>query len=375
MFDETEYKLKFYKCRNVKSPVKHGMAAGWDFFIPEDLKVKDFFNNTEQYINKNMYNLDISQTGFTIGVAFEIEYNKVIKTIAIQLNRFEHSDIIFFMEPNFVEITKKNNKEKHEKILNSPVKRILLGAQNKICIPSGIHVNLPRNVFLNAENKSGVASKRGLVKGACVVGDTDILTNKGLIKAEVLTKEYCEENNIKIKTMLSDGNYDYRKCDGFKVTNKAKVLTINFANGTTITGTYDHCIFLNQWYSLESIMLELSNSNSVIKSLIDSIDVSEDVEVNVYSTNVEETGNYVSKGNIVNKNCLIDADYQGEIHINLINTTEFVQAIEVGEKIIQFVPFFQPNMFEAEEFTSKEELYKDTESIRGEGGFGSSGTK
>jgi hypothetical protein len=30
----------------------------------------------------------------------------------------------------------------------------------------------------------------------------------------------------------------------------------------------------------------------------------------VYSTNVEQTGNYVSEGNIINKNCLIDNDYQ-----------------------------------------------------------------
>jgi dUTPase len=40
---------------------------------------------------------------------------------------------------------------------------------------------------------------------------------------------------------------------------------------------------------------------------------------------------------------------------------------------VQFVPYFKPMMNTVKEYTSKEELYKDTESVRGEGGFGSSG--
>ena len=63
----------------------------------------------------------------------------------------------------------------------------------------------------------------------------------------------------------------------------------------------------------------------------------------------------------------------GQIHINLLNPTCCNVKIKPGEKIVQFVPYFKPMMITVKEYTSKEELYKDSESIRGEGGFGSSG--
>lgn len=63
----------------------------------------------------------------------------------------------------------------------------------------------------------------------------------------------------------------------------------------------------------------------------------------------------------------------GQIHINLLNPTRYNVKINPGEKIVQFVPYFKPIMNTIQEYTSKEELYKNTESIRGEGGFGSSG--
>ena len=49
--------------------------------------------------------------------------------------------------------------------------------------------------------------------------------------------------------------------------------------------------------------------------------------------------------------------------------------IKAGEKIVQFVRYFQPIMNEVEEFDSLEKLYKKKNSKRGAGGFGSSGTK
>jgi len=39
------YVLNFYKCRDVKFPEKFGQAAGWDFYIPNDLCINDFINN------------------------------------------------------------------------------------------------------------------------------------------------------------------------------------------------------------------------------------------------------------------------------------------------------------------------------------------
>ena len=63
----------------------------------------------------------------------------------------------------------------------------------------------------------------------------------------------------------------------------------------------------------------------------------------------------------------------GQIHINLINVCSTNTFIKPGEKIIQFVPYFQPQMIESKEYNSKEELYKNKQSKRGEGGFGSTG--
>jgi dUTP pyrophosphatase len=70
--------------------------------------------------------------------------------------------------------------------------------------------------------------------------------------------------------------------------------------------------------------------------------------------------------------CVVDCGYQGEVHINLTNVGKEDQYIKPGDKIIQFVliPLGEPALFELEE----DELY-ETESSRGEGGFGSSGTK
>jgi dUTP pyrophosphatase len=70
--------------------------------------------------------------------------------------------------------------------------------------------------------------------------------------------------------------------------------------------------------------------------------------------------------------CVVDCGYQGEVHINLTNVGNEEQYIKPGDKIIQFVllPLGPPNLFELEE----DELYEN-ESSRGDGGFGSTGTK
>tara|TARA_A100001011_G_C13911815_1_gene675391 strand:- start:90 stop:524 length:435 start_codon:yes stop_codon:yes gene_type:complete len=68
--------------------------------------------------------------------------------------------------------------------------------------------------------------------------------------------------------------------------------------------------------------------------------------------------------------CVVDEDYQGEIHINLTNVGLEEVSISSGEKIIQLVllPVNYDNVEEVDEKT----LY-DSESERGSGGFGSTG--
>jgi len=70
--------------------------------------------------------------------------------------------------------------------------------------------------------------------------------------------------------------------------------------------------------------------------------------------------------------CVVDCGYQGELHINLTNVSAEDQTIAAGDKIVQFVllPLGNPSI----ELVEENNLY-ETVSTRGEGGFGSSGTK
>jgi dUTP pyrophosphatase len=69
-----------------------------------------------------------------------------------------------------------------------------------------------------------------------------------------------------------------------------------------------------------------------------------------------------------NKVGVIDADYRGEIMVALYNQSSAVQTVESGERIAQLVvtPFLQVTLEECSELS-------DTQ--RGTGGFGSTGTK
>lgn len=69
-----------------------------------------------------------------------------------------------------------------------------------------------------------------------------------------------------------------------------------------------------------------------------------------------------------NKVGVVDSDYRGEIMVALHNHSETPQTIEAGERIAQLViaPFLKA------EFEETDEL---SETVRGEGGFGSTGRK
>lgn len=69
-----------------------------------------------------------------------------------------------------------------------------------------------------------------------------------------------------------------------------------------------------------------------------------------------------------NKVGVVDADYRGEIMVALHNHSDSPQVVEVGERIAQLViaPFYKAS------FEVVDEL---NDTIRGEGGFGSTGTK
>ena len=71
--------------------------------------------------------------------------------------------------------------------------------------------------------------------------------------------------------------------------------------------------------------------------------------------------------------CVVDEDYQGEVHLHVRNTTLDVQEIAPGEKLVQAI--LVPVLYEdIEEVGSEEELFP-APTERGKGGFGSTGTK
>ena len=69
--------------------------------------------------------------------------------------------------------------------------------------------------------------------------------------------------------------------------------------------------------------------------------------------------------------CVIDEDYQGEIHLHVHNIGKEVVMIEPGMKLVQMILI--PVLYDSiEEVSSIDELY-EVETERGEGGFGSTG--
>ena len=76
----------------------------------------------------------------------------------------------------------------------------------------------------------------------------------------------------------------------------------------------------------------------------------------------------IPKGTLVVGACVVDEDYQGEIHIHLINVGRSIEVIHPGMKVAQFV--LTPVNYEGVEEVSDNELY-NAESDRSDGGFGS----
>jgi dUTP pyrophosphatase len=72
--------------------------------------------------------------------------------------------------------------------------------------------------------------------------------------------------------------------------------------------------------------------------------------------------------------CVIDEDYQGEVHIHLANIGDIGQVVKPGDKIIQCV--LLPVVYESVEIVlNEEDLWEGKVTERGEGGFGSTDNK
>ena len=70
--------------------------------------------------------------------------------------------------------------------------------------------------------------------------------------------------------------------------------------------------------------------------------------------------------------CVVDSDYQGEIHLHLLNVGNERTVIAPGDKLVQFL--LVPVDHCAVEEVDVDTLFEE-ESERGAGGFGSTGDK
>ena len=86
---------------------------------------------------------------------------------------------------------------------------------------------------------------------------------------------------------------------------------------------------------------------------------------------MNKSGVSMKKGLMVGA-CVVDSDYQGEIHLHLINASNKPVTIEPGDKLTQFllVPVNHCDV----ELVDVDDLFTE-ETTRGSGGFGSTGVK
>lgn len=70
--------------------------------------------------------------------------------------------------------------------------------------------------------------------------------------------------------------------------------------------------------------------------------------------------------------CVVDADYQGEVHLNVMNVGHLDQILNPGDKIVQGI--LLPVEYDMTEEIPFADLY-DRTTQRGDGGFGSTGDK
>lgn len=233
----------------------------------------------------------------------------------------------------------------------------------KDCLmPLGWKCEFPEGYALIVKEKSGRAVKDKLDVGACIDGNTLVLTQDGLIPAKEVT-----EPTMVLSYLLEKSVYMFKKCDGFRVSNKTETLKLTFMDGSILRCSKDHKLFTNKgWVKAEDInselVITLAGNTELKYKEFDGIK-------EVYSTNVEDYHNYVSEGGFVNHNCVIDSSYRGIVHVHLFNNGSEPVFIEKGQKVAQMVvvPIWNGN--------PKQVNKLDENTSRGAGGFGSTGLK
>jgi len=123
------------------------------------------------------------------------------------------------------------------------------------------------------------------------------------------------------------------------------------------------------------LIQEFENEAAIRLSAHEEILIPAGVKVDVpkgYTFNFENKSGVASKLGLIIGAKVIDHGYQGEVHINLINSTNQAVLIHEGQKIVQGIQYKINN--DMVEIVPIDNLY-NVESERSDGGFGSSDNK
>lgn len=168
---EQEFTLDIVRVRDVNVPTKSYAAAGFDFYIPTSLHITDFTKNAEIYENK-FINPEMEKDYVFSNSKFILTDDSIYIEVQFALAADKQS-FVYKLGKSSAGYPFKSNAEVTSWV-ESPSTRVAaieILPGGKVLIPSGIKANLPHGVYLKAENKSGISSKRGLIFGASVVDE------------------------------------------------------------------------------------------------------------------------------------------------------------------------------------------------------------
>lgn len=139
-----EPRIRYTRVRKVKDLVRANDGdAGLDFFFPEDITLKELIEKQSDLMKYRL--------------TFHLEEDEIgISTYVMGDDKIHHSEIGYYP------VT--------QDLYEKKVVGISLNPQSRVLIPSGIRVLLePKASMLMAANKSGIATKTGLIFGAEIV--------------------------------------------------------------------------------------------------------------------------------------------------------------------------------------------------------------
>jgi len=136
----------------------------------------------------------------------------------------------------------------------------------------------------------------------------------------------------------------------------------------------------NEQNKLSYIIREDEDGNPVMDIYIpagEQVLIPSGIKANIHNKNsfliATNKSGIASKKHLVMGACVIDADYQGEIHINMLNVGNETVVISTGMKIVQFIHEYFINTDWREISNTEYDSFKVSD--RGAGGFGSTTLK